>query len=256
MSQTISEGLTDLNITFLMNDIDLSGTLDLAATVDEGVTETQMSADVILENSISIDVVKDIFQFQTDASSIDDISSSDILYKQLFSSNNDALLGAIVSSKTKTGTGGYLTEQLMSQDYVQHIAKNVFGTYLGADILDNEQELRDELIGDFSNSFNQYFLDNSSNLYNISSEEIDQITRKLMQTIMRLDGSRLDASNSDITFATEEFQPLPFKVGDVLVMKYNQFDNNHHCVDLSNNSWDAGQIATPTRTYLIKLTIE
>lgn len=250
-----SENISDNKITFLLNDIDLSGSLDISATVLEGLTEETMSGDVILVGDISLSDLEAIFKFQTDASNIDDISNVDLKFHQDFI-NNTKLFDKIMSCVTE-GTGGAFnipSDLSMAFEYVQFIALNVFGTRKGVDIFDNEDELVNELYNKQAAAFTTFFDGNTNTNYNEQEPETGvfrRIAHKLFQTIMRLDGSRVDISNS--LEDTNGFQPIPFESGDTLVMKYTVNDDNVHAADLTNNNWDASQ--DQSRSYLIKLTV-
>lgn len=252
MSTTVSEGLdSSNNITFLLNDVDLSGTLDVTATVLEGSTEDAMTGDVVLNGVISVTLLNDIFLFQTDASSIDDISSTDLKFKDILDTSNTNLFVSNVTDSTTesnpTITGGLK----LSEEYVQFIALNVFGTRKGADIFDNEEALTTALDDDFGTSFTGY-LTSVETTAETGYNEIDSgIGHKIFQTIMRLDGSRIDLSGN--ISDTTGFQPVPILVGDILAMRYTVKDSNNHASDLSNNSWDANN---NERSYIIKLEVE
>lgn len=252
MSTTVSEVLDSSNITFLLNDVDLSGTLDVSATVLEGSTEDAMTGDVVLNGVISVTLLNDIFLFQTDASSIDDISSTDLKFKDIFDISNRNLFVSNVTGSTTESDATGITEGLkLSEEYVQFIALNVFGTRKGADIFDNEEALTTALDSDFETSFTGY-LTSVETTAETGYNEIDSgIGHKIFQTIMRLDGSRIDLSGN--ISDTTEFQPVPILVGDILAMRYTVKDSNNHASDLSNNSWDANN---NERSYIIKLEVE
>lgn len=250
---TVSEVLDSSNITFLLNDVDLSGTLDVSATVLEGSTEDTMTGDVVLNGVISVELLNDIFLFQTDASSVDDISSTDLKFKDIFDiSNTNSFVSNVTGSTTESNAGTGITEGLkLSEEYVQFIALNVFGTRKGVDIFDNEEALTSALDIDFETSFTEY-LTSVETTAETGYNEIDSgIGHKIFQTIMRLDGSRIDLSGN--ISDTTEFQPVPILVGDILAMRYTVKDSNNHASDLSNNSWDANN---NERSYIIKLEVE
>lgn len=249
-----SEGITDQKITFLLNDIDLSGSMDVSATVLEGVTESAMSGDVVLIGTVSLAGLEQTFKFQTDASNINDISNVDVKFYQDF--NNTTLNDAALSSLTEGAEGSIPSGIPMSHEYVQYIALNVFGTRKGADIFDNEDELVSELESKQTTAFETFLSNNINTNYNEQEPEegsFRRIAHKLFQTIMRLDGLRIDLSNDSIS-DTNGFQSIPFRAGDVLVMKYTVNDDNLHAGDLVNNNWQAPGDAS--RSYLIKLTVE
>lgn len=265
---SLTEGLNGSNITFILSDmIDLEGTLTQIAAVDEGTSITSAQGEVLLVADIDKAIVRNMFLMQTDASSIDDVSNTDILYKQVLDTDSygfrDAVMSALVSSVSDgTDANGHATNVSQQEEYVQYIAHNVFGTRKGADLFNNETELRNGLYADMSDSFTT-FIDEQKvdSSYNISTEivpggsaSLEKLSERLLRTIMRSQGTRLDVAVGDDKRLsdTADYQPVPLGAGDVLVLKYTVIDNNTHASDLNSNAWDA---TGTQRRYIIKLTL-
>jgi len=249
----VTETISNKKIIFLLNDIDLSGSLDISAQVLEGDIEENMVGDVVLTYDISLTDLQEIFKFQTDASNIDDLSSVDLKFIQDFS-NNTAMLTSIMSSLT-VGSTDIPADISMAFEYVQYIALNVFGTRKGVDIFNNEDNLVKNLYDNKYDAFNTFFKNNvmitGYNEKELETSTFKRISHKLFQTIMRQDGLRIDITSGGMS-NTNEYQPIPFIVGDTLVMRYIVNDKNIHAEDLTNNYWDA---RGTKRSYLIKLNV-
>jgi hypothetical protein len=278
---SFGEGDTS-TITFLLNDVDLSGQLQLAASVAEGTTHATMEGHVVVDIDVSCSVIHEIFKFQTDASSIDDISATDLLYKQDLKYNSykfrDYVMNALTSSDfTTTGDNNPPAGISLAHEYIQFIALNVFGTRKGVDILNNEEALDASLNEDLSGAFTTYInthsvgnaLDAASS-YDVSTTTYDQLSRKLLQVIMRADSTRLDVSGGSTAYTNytmqdqTTFQPVPIRAGDYLILKYTVNDTLDHCADLGDHSWNAANGSAysnednqspASRSYLIRMTV-
>lgn len=256
-----SEQLNTTNgaITFLLNDLELAGTLNLDAEVLEGSASTNITGDIVVEHDIALTELQKIFKFQTDSISINDVASTDLLFMQDFN-NNASFFQAIISAETN-GANSEPANILIEQEYVQWIAYKVFGTRHATDIISNENNLITEVAGQVSNAFTAFLGANDvqqSAPYNETTTTVDKVTQKLMQTIMRLDARRLNSSNAiaaDLPVVmqdSDQFQPVPLAVGDKLVMKFTLTDNSSHCTELTSNTWVP---AGATRAYVIVLNV-
>lgn len=266
---TITENYDNGQITFILNDIDLSGVLNIDATVPDETTDVSFAGDVILNGDISLSVVNELFKFQTDYQSVDDISNTDLKYKHVINETNR---NEFVTSVIESTKPIFNIQRNAGEEYIGYIALNVFGTRHGVDIIDNEEEVTNAVITDMSNAFHTYLVDISSVTYDeddISNNVVTEpIARNLLKTIMRLDGRRLDSSGNTydaVNYPNEPrvrmtdisgFQGVPIAVGDVLVVRYEIHDSQEHCADLSGNSFiPMSSPLDKPRSYLIKLTV-
>lgn len=64
-----------------------------------------------------------------------------------------------------------------------------------------------------------------------------------------------DADGNTTIFSTEEFQPIPFKIGDVVVMKYTQNPGDNHGEGLESAFRTAGNTRLDARSYLIRMIV-
>lgn len=253
-SKILIEEKKEGSITFLLTDITLDGDLSINAIIDEGIKEASLSADVILHTTISLDKVKEIFLFKTDSNSINDIIEDDLYFKQRLLFNN-YLLDSIKNSRCIIKNNFYN----IGEEYILFLSKQIFGTELAVDLFDNTKIIKNDIVNVFENAFNNYFINNHNESYNLNYFTVDHLSNKIFQTIMRNDGNRLtlngieNGSLSQI-IATDNFQPLPLAKNDILVMKYTLIDKNVHVPELVNNTYDSIR-HNNKREYLIRMVI-
>jgi hypothetical protein len=123
-------------------------TSDLATIHGEEFQELQGHATADVD--ISTTLMQSLFQFQTDSTDIDDISTNDIKYKVVYTSALPPLpLGIDIDTSSNvfsgavSNTGGL--NQNITYDYLRHLADQLFGTHLGVDLFNNESQVRSEL---------------------------------------------------------------------------------------------------------------
>ena len=153
------------NIDFVLSDASFAfvSTLSLDPTV-ETVTVTPLSgADAAANIDISLSALYDTFFVATDAEDLANAASTDLRYDicagqldvfhvsasnySTFASDPD---GALKSAGRASITSGGFTEvdvstRNVSENYVRSLAKDIFGVAHGADILNNEENLKRDI---------------------------------------------------------------------------------------------------------------
>ena len=225
--------LSQLNV-----DIDAS-----SASFDDAVT-VAFDASASAQVDVSFSVLRDLFQFSTDASDIDDVVATDILYKVDYTTQAEPL-GIDINTNTELYASpiqSNATDNNLTFDYVRYLALKLFNTYLGVDLIRNEVELRTNLNSTFKSNFDTVLVDlaGDGNLDASGNSPSESILRQIMSG----DPSRLDAL-TDLSVGNLWYQ-VPINAGDKLyfVLTVSSATGQENLTGVS---------AIPDRTYLIKI---
>ena len=122
----------------------LSVSIDAStATFTDGVT-VSFDGSASAQVDVSYNVLRNLFQFSTDASDIDNTVATDILYRVSYTTETDPL-GIDIDTNTELYSEAIqsnATDNNITYDYVRYLAKQLTNTYLGVDLFNNESELR------------------------------------------------------------------------------------------------------------------
>ena len=252
-SFTVNESITTdtSNITFILNDFVFDTSFILPAEVDVGESGV-LAGDVLMNASINIEDISGIFKFQTDSSDITDVATDDILYSQTLDEPFNGIFATSVVNSITNGNGSGITDGLpLSKEYIEFIAENVFNVRAAVDLFSNEADLNDGIKNGVKTDIETFLDSNTKDSYDNAEDGVVEISRKLLETILRLDGNRV----KDNITQTVEFQNIPLKVDDIIVVKVNINDSNTHANEI-NNKWDAGASGSGSvRSYIIKIKI-
>ena len=225
--------LSQLNV-----DIDAS-----SAAFDDAVT-VAFDASASAQVDVSFSVLRNLFQFSTDASDIDDVVATDILYKVSYTTQTDPL-GIDIDTNTELYASpiqSNATDNNLTFDYVRYLALKLFNTYLGVDLIRNEVELRTNLNSTFKTEFDTVLvgLDASGNLDASSNSPSEAILRQIMSN----EPSRLNTL-TDLSVGNLWYQ-TPINAGDKLyfILTVSPATGQESSTDVS---------VIPDRTYLIRI---
>lgn len=248
------ETLKNKSINFVIENAELFGKLETIARINN-CSNKSFFGDVILNGTISLKNIKEIFMFklQEYTNQITCIKEPDILFKQDLTKNNEALLKSVINSKYIDNDDNNIDYQgtTIGVEYIQNLAFNLFGSKKAMSIIDNRMDIVREVEEDFYNIFKNYFITNATGSFN---SNCPGITKKLMETILKLDNKRLNICGIKLgsiaeIIETKDYQGVPFALGDTLIMKYSIIDNNNH-INRYNNIRE-----NHIRSYIIKLEV-
>ena len=258
--------MTAPNVDFVLSNFESDVTMSLSGTVASSSIPS-ITADATAEIDISLSALKSVFKYSSDSEDVTDLSANDIKYyvdSASFPSLNPA--NATVKAADAIATSGIAAnKQYVAHDFVRHIASELFNTYHGVDLFNNEVallnnirsicgsesgKLWDTLKGklakvgiagdhaDLVKTGEKFYLTNG----NTTDENF---TRVLMEQMMGVDVER---------FATLEsadangLRSLPFKSGDSISFKLT--------INPDANQKDLTGVAeVKSRSYKIKLNV-
>lgn len=258
--------MTAPNVDFVLSNFESSITMSVSGTVASSSIPS-ITADALADIDISLSALKSVFKFSTNSEDVTDLAADDLKYyvdSASFPSVNPA--NATVKAADAIATSGIAAnKQYVAHDFVRHIASELFNTYHGVDLFNNELallnnirsicgsesgKLWDTLKGklskvgvagdhaDLVKTSAKYYLTNA----NTSDENF---TRVLMEQMMGVDADRFATLES---VDADGLRSLPFKSGDSISFKLT--------INPDANQKDLTGVAeVKSRIYQIKLNV-
>lgn len=259
-----SGGAGITNLDFVLTGLDEEITMGASGELfGVAIPAMDVSATAIIQ--VKTSSMRDVFQFQTDASDADQITNdSDTQYyvkmdrwpaagilNPVHAMMDDTASENPIASGDSNGT--YVDNRmLVKHDFVRYLALKLFNTYQGVDLFSNEDAMKEDLAakgaaawasisGDLHYAYDQQPMNNSESDRNFS--------RQLLEQIINNDRDRLisDASAGTID-ASNVVQAIPLVDGDTISFKLTlkAATGQHNLTGVS---------AIGDRTYKIKLVL-
>jgi hypothetical protein len=226
-----------------------------------------VSTDAVAVFTVDVDDMKAVFKFQTDSADVLNVDASDLKY-YVHLANWPVLNAANAmmdhnSSVSPIASGLAADKMMVAHDYTRYLAQELFGTYHGVDLFNNEVELLQNLrvlggsgagntMGDIlsvltavSSSTGDHagIVSDASGNYMTNANAVDtNIGKVLFEQLANLDSSRFAALNN-----SSAEQSIPFEADDVISFKVtiNPETNQHTLTNLAN--------PIAARSYKVKL---
>lgn len=135
------------------------------ATIPSGNETVEFVSNVKAELNVSLNIVQNLFKFQSDAIDINDLDTEDLKYKVDYEPNvstdingipntvlsDDFLSNTLCYSLGTTGADtayentASATDKTLASDYIRSLAVSLFGTANAVDIFDNESVVKDSI---------------------------------------------------------------------------------------------------------------
>lgn len=238
-------------IYFVLSEMDVSAAMTISGELE--TVDISFGAEAQATINVDASALAGIFQFRTDSSSIDDVSASDILFKNTSSGWDTVADGTnplIITDATvqRSKYPVYTNQDSVNHDFIRHMAAELFNTHFGADLFSNEEALHSDLCGNVSTSLNTQIksLINTYGSSDISNADVDyNFGRQLM---LQLSRSAVGRARLQSISASADFQDMPLKVGDEVQMKITIHPANG-LKDLT------GVASVDPRSYLIRLVL-
>jgi hypothetical protein len=247
-------------IDFVLSTLDTEVTLEVSGSLlAQAVSVLEASACAVFD--VSRGLMREIFKFQTDASDVnpdsdvDDIKYSidfaswpntNIAHASLHSSDLNLISQAttgITAGQTNAlatgeiGGGFDRNRSMVKHDFIRYLAQKLFNTYLGTDLFNNEQELKDEMVRLGGVVLDEIVsaLSDAHNLTNADTGS-DNIGREILKQIAHADPDRFRTDVAHGIQETADFQSIPFADGDTLIFNVvvNPADGQHTLTNLAD----------------------
>ena len=197
---------------FYLAQLDVS--VDASSAAFAGAVTNAFSGDCAAEVDVSYSVLRNLFQFSTDASDIDNLVATDILYKVDYTTQAEPL-GIDLDTNTlmydlpiQSGA----TDNHVTYDFVRYLALKLTNTYLGVDLFSNETELRENLNSTFKTNFDAVLVGLAADGETTSADSSP--SKSILSQIISNNPSRLN----DITVynVAGTWHQTPINAGDML----------------------------------------
>jgi hypothetical protein len=239
------------NIYFVLSEMDVSAQMDVSGALE--TVDISFGAEAQATITVDAATMASVFQFRTDSSSIDDVSATDIVFRNSDSSWNkvaDGTNALIITNATvqRSKYPVYTNQDSVNHDFIRHMAAELFNTHFGVDLFSNEAALHADLCGNVSSDLNTNIasLIGTYGSADISNADVSyNFGRQLMLQLSRSAVGRERLQN--IT-ASADFQDMPLEAGDEVQMKITI----HPAIGLKDLT---GVDSVAPRSYLIRLVL-
>lgn len=270
---------------------DLSSVVTLTQTGNLTSQVLSISGDAVAVFLVKTSEIKKVFQFETDAINVNDLSAQDMKFYVDMSSWPSALnplnpanammdvpvysSGAISSISKVSGAAYDHNKALVKHDFIRYIAKKMFNTFQAVDLFNNQLAVIQniESVCDGSTAGHAWY-DISAALYSVSTNgtnpgllvdnnglkymttagvSADNLTRELFLQIVGNQPDRLtaNADGSSRVLGSADRQDMLFYDGDTI--NFNLTINAASGQEVVSGLTNISPI--PSRTYVIKLVL-
>ena len=218
--------------------------VDASSATFTGAVTVPFDASASAEVDVSFSVLRNLFQFSTDASDIDNVVATDILYKVDYTTQAEPL-GVDLNTNTEVYEGfiqSGATDNNVAWDFVRYLALKLTNTYLGVDLFSNETELRENLTSTFKTEFNTVLVGLAD--AGVLNDSNDSPSEAILKQIISSAPSRLNNLTDLIVGGT--WHQCPINADDYLYFKLT-------VTPATNQESLTSVSALPDRTYLIRI---
>ena len=239
---------------FYLSQLDVQVTSSSATL--SGSQSDAFTGDAIVDVSVPLQTIRDLFQYQTDSIDVTDANADDVKFKSIYETS--ALpLGLDIDASAPVVPAGAIDNSAsnmnLTYDYVRYLAQNLFNTHLGVDLFDNEESLRSNLNASFKSNLDVVLVGLND------AGQSDQTGTAASRTVFNQLIANKPSRFSDITLNMagavdgdgKQWYYAPCAVGDIVYFRVN--------VDAAT---DQQKLTAPTsttaiarRVYLMRVTI-
>lgn len=247
---------------FYLSELDI--TVDASLAKMSGFESEPFTADATAEFDLPVAFLRELFQYHTDASDVDDFKLTDTLYKLAYVPKTNEITSnfiekTIVTAGNQDSTAG---AQDLARDYVRYLAYKLFRHTAGVDLFDNEFELRANLHSECRNQLDRNLagiagsgpLDASGISPTLQNTvALPNPAYKLLQEIIHFVPERLNASDISFELASgsgnDKWFKMPLVAGDAICFLLH-VDAHVDQLTVINSP---ANVDIPQWTYLIKM---
>jgi len=227
---------------FYLSQLDVS--IDASSATFDGIDTVSFDASAGATVDVSYSVLSTLFQFSTDASDIDNVVATDILYKVDYTTQAEPL-GIDINTNTElyeSPIQSNATDNHLTFDFVRYLALKLTNTHLGVDLFSNEAELRTNLNSTFKTKFDTVLVGLANN--GVVDADSNSPSEAILKQIISNQSSRLN----DLTALNVGglWYQTPINAGDKLyfILTVSPATGQENLTSVS---------AIPDRTYLIRI---
>jgi hypothetical protein len=265
---SVQTSISDVKkLDFILTAFDTSMVLTRAGELSDLSFSLTTDATITLNTDVSNELLRNTFFYRTDDAILADSSFVAFFVDDTAFTNMQSTMNPKNGLIKTTSDGAYIANDNISKDFLRDLARQLFGTYLGADLFTNEDsvvtninskcdvvaanimtKMQDVNISSTANahldaSLNYYFLkDDPSNL---------NICREIVVQMITQDTKRFqDISGLSYSNTYDGYWKVPFQAGDVLKYQLTVTPATNQVTAI-----DTGSGAMTPRTYTVKLNV-
>ena len=265
---SVQASISDVKkLDFILTAFDTSMVLTRAGELSDLSFALTTDATITLNTDVSNELLRNTFFYRTDDAILADSSFVAFFVDDTAFTNMQSTMNPKNGLIKTTSDGAYIANDNISKDFLRDLARQLFGTYLGADLFTNEDsvvtninskcdvvatnimtKMQDVNISSTANahldaSLNYYFLkDDPSNL---------NICREIVVQMITQDTKRFqDISGLSYSNTYDGYWKVPFQAGDVLKYQLTVTPATNQVTAI-----DTGSGAMTPRTYTVKLNV-
>ena len=253
-----------LNPVFYLSELDI--TVDASLAEMAGFEPASFTGDATAEFDLPVDFLRELFQYHTDASDVNDIVNTDTLYKLNYAPTSTQITENFITNTivTVNKQDTNAVAQDLARDFVRYLAFKLFRTVMAVDIIDNESELRNNLHSSCRNALHTKLvgiagygpLDADGKGVGTLNAVSPNPAYKLLQEIIHYVPERLNDAEISFVNATDspttgedQWYQMPLVAGDAICFLLH-VEADADQLSIINNP---DGVTIPPYTYLIKM---
>ena len=252
---------------FILTAFDTSMVLTKAGELGDLSFSLTTDATITLDTDVSNELLRNTFFYRTDDVILADGSFVAFFVDDTAFTNMQSTMNPKNGKIKTTSDGAYVADDVISKDFLRDLARQLFGTYLGADLFTNEDSVATNINSkcdvvaanimtkmqnvNISSTANVH-LDSSLNYYFLKDDPSNlNICREIVTQMITQDTERFqDISGLSYSNTYDGYWKVPFQAGDVLKYKLTVTPASNQVTAI-----DTGSGAMTPRTYTVKLNV-
>jgi len=254
-------------VNFVLTALNTDISLSTSASIPDYSPSITSDATITLTAPVSKDLLQSVFYFRTDDPITMDASF--VYYYVNANVNWPDIVNEINPKNGLVTSNGYVSNDNVSKDFIRDLARQLFGTYLGADMFTNEDQVVfdinskcDSVAASIGATFEQIditmktnssmFEDSSGNMYHKDDTSVTNISREMFNILMTSAPSRfVDISgNFNYNLVQDGFYKMPILAGDTITFKLTI-----NAADGQADAVNTGLSVLTPRTYTVILNV-
>ena len=259
--------LNPTSVDFVLTALNSQIQLTTSAAIADYSQTIISDATITLNTSVSASVMQNTFFFRGDT----DITSDASNVNFYVDSNHWTSKNITLSPKNGIVTEhGYVSNDAVGKDFLRDLARQLFGTYLAADLFTNEDNVISDInekcdtvgwnivslinsVDITAGTFSGMMTDNSGNKYLPDNTSTTNISRELFNQLMTSAPTRFATTNPTYNFFIEEdsgYYKMPILAGDSISFRLTVAP-----AATQLNAVQTGRTTLANRVYTVKLNI-
>lgn len=232
-------------------------TLDMEITADAVVLPDPSNnelpvADCIAHFNLSVEYLQGLFQYQTDGIDVTNQYSTDVQFRLMYTIDASGNVYSIDASDSTYALGidinnaVYLENQIggdssfntigVGPDFVRYLAEQLFSDYNGTDLIQNEEEIRDNLNTTFKDTLHTNLLNEQSFISSLDPSS-SSITKSVFLSLIEQPARFRDIANMVAAIENDQtWYKMPIVEGDkfAFLLTINPADGQANLVNVYN----------------------